>query len=238
VAEPFDTVLEVQRRDTTLDQLRHRLETLPERAALADLGQRRRELDAAAAEVRSQVEDLEGRQHALEERIAAAASRRHELERRMRSAEGFAARDLQAMDHETQQLATRQAHYEEEEIALLEEEEPLDETLAGQDELAARLRAEAEQLEAAIAKAETEIAASVRDEEAARSELASRLPADLAERYERLRARLGGVGAARLVGDRCDGCHLTLPSVDVDHIRHLPPDELVLCTQCDRILVR
>ena len=31
-----------------------------------------------------------------------------------------------------------------------------------------------------------------------------------------LRAHLGGVGAARLVGDRCDGCHLTLPSVELE----------------------
>ena len=238
MAEPFDTLLEVQRHDTTLDQLRHRLETLPEREALADLGRRRRELESATAEVRAQVEDLTGRQEALEERIAAAASRRHELERRMRSGEGFAARDLEAMDHETQQLAIRQTHYEEEEIALLEEEEPLDEALAGQVEMEERLRAEAEQLEAAITEAETEIGRSLVEEEAARAEEAARLPADLSERYERLRARLGGVGAARLVGDHCDGCHLTLPSVDVDHIRHLPPDELALCTQCDRILVR
>lgn len=155
----------------------------------------------------------------------------------MRSGEGFAARDLEAMDHETQQLAIRQTHYEEEEIALLEEEEPLDEALAGQVEMEERLRAEAEQLEAAITEAETEIGRSLVEEEAARAEEAARLPADLSERYERLR-RVGGVGAARLVGDHCDGCHLTLPSVDVDHIRHLPPDELALCTQCDRILVR
>jgi uncharacterized protein len=238
VAEPFDTLLEVQQHDTSLDQLRHRLETLPERGALADVERRRRELHAATAEVRAQVQDLTGRQQALEERIAAAASRRHEIEARMRSAEGFAPRDLEAMDHETQQLATRQAHYEEEEIALLEEEEPLDEALAGQEEVEARLRAEAEQLDAAVATAEAEIAVALRDEEAARAASAARLPADLAERYERLRAKFGGVGAARLVGDRCDGCHLTLPSVDVEHIRHLPPDELALCTQCDRILVR
>ena len=154
MAEPFDTLIEVQDRDTALDQLRHRLEALPERAALVDLDLRRAELESAASEVRAQVEDLSGRQEALEERIAAAAARRHELERRMQSGEAYAARDLQAIDHETQQLATRQAHYEEEEIALLEEEEPLDETLARHQETETRLRAEAEQLQATIAEAE------------------------------------------------------------------------------------
>ena len=74
-------------------------------------------------------------------------------------------------------------------------------------------------------------------EEAARAELAAGLPADLADRYEVLRSHLGGVGAARLVGDRCDGCHLTLSSVEVERIRHLPPEEFATCPQCDRILV-
>ena len=35
MAEPFEVLIEVQGHDTTLDQLRHRSDTLPERAALA-----------------------------------------------------------------------------------------------------------------------------------------------------------------------------------------------------------
>ncbi|MBV8462123.1 MAG: hypothetical protein JO368_02430, partial [Acidimicrobiales bacterium] len=37
---------------------------------------------------------------------------------------------------------------------------------------------------------------------------------------------------------RCDACHLTLPAVDLDRIRHLPPEEVATCPECDRILVR
>ncbi len=238
MTEPFDTLLEVQQHDTRLDQLRRRMATLTERAELEDVERRRTALESAAAEVRAQVADLTGRQQALEERIAAAAARRHELERRMRSGEAFAPRDLEAIDHEAQQLSTRQAHFENEEIALLEEEEPLDEALARYAETEAGLRAEAERLTAASAEAETAIGASVAEETEARATAAARLPAELAERYERLRTKLGGVGAAKLVGDRCDGCHLTLPAADVDAIRHLPADEIATCTQCDRLLIR
>src|ERR1700728_2248899 len=46
------------------------------------------------------------------------------------------------------------------------------------------------------------------------------------------------VAAARLVGNQCGGCHLELSSVEVDHIRRMPPDEVVTCDQCGRILVR
>ena len=82
--------------------------------------------------------------------------------------------------------------------------------------------------------ADAVVAAELSTLEASRSIEAARLPADLLERYETLRARLGGVGAARLVGNRCDGCHLELPSAEVDRIRHLPPGEVVTCDQCGR----
>ena len=189
------------------------------------------------AEVRAQVDDLSGRQRRLEEQIAAAAKRRHEIEERMRSGQISASRDLQAMDQEVQHLGARQARFEEEEIALLEEEEPLDVLLVEHQAAADALGADADRLESAIAEAVEQIRASIVEEEALRRQCAEGLPDELAERYEVLRSRLGGVGAARLVGDRCDGCHLTLSSVEVEDIRHLPPEEFATCAQCDRILV-
>ena len=135
--------------------------------------------------------------------------------------------------------SARQAQFEEEEIALLEEEEPLD-SAAGGAPGGRRLPwpPRPARLNAAIAEAEQEIAAAIVAEEERRGPRAPRgCPTSWPTRYEVLRARLGGVGAARLVGDRCDGCHLTLPSVEVERIRHLPPEEFATCPQCDRILV-
>jgi hypothetical protein len=148
------------------------------------------------------------------------------------------ARDLEAMDHEVQQLGARQAEFEDEEIALLEEEEPFDARLSEHRAAVAALDAERDRLQAAVAEAEQGIRAGIAEEESRRAACAADLPADLAQRYEFLRSRLGGVGAARLVGERCDGCHLTLPSVDVERIRNLPPEQFATCPQCDRILVR
>ncbi len=84
MAEPNDTLLQVQELDIELDQLRHRIESLPERAALADLRARRAGLEAAMAEVRTEVDALARRQAVLEGQIAASTRRRHELEQRMR----------------------------------------------------------------------------------------------------------------------------------------------------------
>jgi hypothetical protein len=49
MAEPFDTLMQVQLHDTTLDQLRHRMDALPERAELLEVERRRTALTAATA---------------------------------------------------------------------------------------------------------------------------------------------------------------------------------------------
>jgi uncharacterized protein len=237
MAEPFDTLMVVQGHDTAIDQLRHRLDNLPEQSELRQVEQRKAEVDAAMAGIRSQVDDLADRQRRLEEQIAAAAKRRHEIEVRMESGEISASRDLQAMDQEVHHLGERQAQFEEEELVLLEEEEPLDALLAAHQAESSDLLAEVVRLQQAVSEISAELAAAIVEEEAVRAERARELPEELASRYETLRSRLGGVGAARLVGDRCDGCHLTLSSVDVERIRRLPPEEFATCVQCDRILV-
>ena len=237
MAEPYDTLLQVQGHDTELDQLRHRIEALPERAALADVRARRAALAATLTEVGAQVDGLAARQSALEEQIAASARRRHELEERMRSGAVTASRDLQAMDAEVNQLADRQRALEDGELELMEEEEPLDVALAERQAEAVAREAEEARLVAAVAEAEAGLRASIDTVAAARVAVAAGLPEDLAERYERLRSHLGGVGAARLVGGRCDGCHLTLPSVELERINNLREDQLATCPQCDRILV-
>jgi predicted nucleic acid-binding Zn-ribbon protein len=237
MAEPYDTLIRVQDHDTALDQLHRRIEAMPERIALAGLRERQGALRVAMAEVQAEVDDLAGRQAALEERIGVSAKRRHELEARMQSGAVSASKDLQAVDHEVTQLAERQRSLEDEELVLMEEEEPLDQALAAHRATAAELETEAARLSEAAAASEVELRAAIEVEMAARTEAAKGLPADLAERYERLRSHLGGVGAARLVGNRCDGCHLTLPSVEIERLHHLTADSFATCPQCDRILV-
>ena len=237
MTEPFDTLLEVQRHDTTIDQLRRRKVTLPEQIELRSVEERMAVVTTEGAAIRDQVDDLAARQQLIEEQIAATAARRHTIEQRMLSGEVSAPRDLQAMDVEVNHLSERQAEMEELELALVEEEDPLDAALDENQRTVADLTVEAERLRGLVADAHRAIDEQIIEEEGRRSEAAVRLPADLSERYETLRGHLGGVGAARLVGDQCDGCHLTLPSKEIERIRRLPPEEFATCDQCGRILV-
>ena len=72
----------------------------------------------------------------------------------------------------------------------------------------------------------------------ARAPLAADLPADLVALYERIREASGGVGAALLRAGRCEGCRLELSGVDRAALRAAPPDEVVRCEECRRIMVR
>jgi hypothetical protein len=71
-----------------------------------------------------------------------------------------------------------------------------------------------------------------------RAALVVGVPPALVTQYERIRARAGGVGVARLDGHRCTGCHLELPNREVDELRRAPADQVVLHEECGRILVR
>ncbi len=193
---------------------------------------------ARAAEVQVGRDELGVRQAALEEQIEASRSRRTELERRMYGGQVSAARDLQAMDDEVKHLNRHISELEDREIEIMEALEPIDGELRAAETQRAAWRHDRDRLRTAIAEAVERIDADIVAQSEARRAAAATVPADLLTRYERLRTTLAGTGAARLVGGSCSGCHLTLPAMEVDRIRKAPPDEVITCDQCGRILVR
>jgi predicted nucleic acid-binding Zn-ribbon protein len=102
----------------------------------------------------------------------------------------------------------------------------------------ALLGSQADEFRRSIAEHEAEIEGDLERARSDRARLAEEVPADLLSRYEQLRTRLGGTGAARLVGGSCGGCHLQLPAMEFDRVKKAPPDAIIYCDQCGRILVR
>jgi len=237
MADQFERLLVVQGHDTVLDQLTHRRASLPERAELALLESRLAALDAQTATTGAERDALGARQADLEAQIEAARARRAELEKRMFAGQA-ATRDLQAMDEEVKHLARHVTELEDREIEVMEALEPLDAALSSLSDEHAEAQREAQVRRSAIAEAEGEIDQEAARERTARQQAVTGMGAELLERYEKLRAKLGGTGAARLVGESCGGCHLVLPAMEVDRIRKAPPDTLITCDQCGRILVR
>jgi len=231
-------LLEVQDHDTVIDQLRHRRQNLPERAELGSATARLAVLEDRSKEVGTQREELASRQGGLEHQIEASKSRKADLERRMFGGLVTAPRELQAMDEEVKHLVRHIAELEDRELEVVEAVEPLDADLrTAQDERVA-LEELVERLREAIATSEGSLAAELAAQSTERDAVAGDVPKELLVRYEQLRKKLGGTGAARLIGGSCGGCHLALPSMEVDRIRRAPPEAIITCDQCGRILVR
>jgi predicted nucleic acid-binding Zn-ribbon protein len=234
----FDDLLRVQEHDTAVDQLRHRRANLPELAELALIENELVALERKLAEVARQRDDVARREKRLEAELAALEAKIAEIQGRLYSGAVTVPRELQAMQAEVDSLRRRQSSLEDDVLEAMAEREPLDDEVAAMEGTRARYDRDAARLRAAVAEAEVAIDAELARERQARDDAAAAVPPEVTRLYEDLRRRLGGVGAARLVNGRCSGCHLTLPATELDRIRREPPDALIRCDQCGRVLVR
>jgi uncharacterized protein len=237
VTDALGHLLAVQDLDTSIAQLQHRRDALTETSGLAAVEAELASLEAQRVDAAARRAALTATQKELEEQIAGITERRATIEKRMYAATSSSGRDLQAMNDEVRHLTERRSELEEQELAAMIEQDPVDAELSALSERSAPLEARAEELRAQVTGEQLEIDAALAAAVASRADEASFLSTALADRYETLRARLGGTGAARLAGNRCGGCHLELSSVEVEKIRSLPPGDIATCEQCGRILV-
>ena len=231
-------LLAVQELDTQADQLRHRRAHLAERLRLDEVAADLAAVEVGGAAATAERDELQRRQAEFEGELAELERRLTELDRRMRSGTVSNPRDLQAMAAQIESMKRRRSDLEDAELEVLEALDPVESRVAELQDQWAALDREGDELRAAVSAADAAIDAELGSVVATREETAAPVPVDLMATYERLRQRLGGVGAAPLVGSSCGGCHLTLSAAELDRLRRLPPDAVVTCEQCGRILVR
>jgi predicted nucleic acid-binding Zn-ribbon protein len=237
LSAPLQDLLAVQELDLSLDQLRHRRAHLPQREQLAGLDERRKKLQSELTQVEAARGELGQRQARAEAELAATEERSGQINARLYGGGVSASRDLQAMSAELEQLKSRASALEDSVLEILETSEPLDARSADLEQSLQQLAGEGQELVSQLAENEQQIDSEIAAVSARRAEAVAAVPEGLLATYERLRARLGGVGVARLVGNRCDGCHLSLSAAELDRVRHLPEGEVYACEQCSRILV-
>ena len=147
-------------------------------------------------------------------------------------------RQAEALNHEIEVLNAHRDELDDRELEAMDQQAQAEQQLAqlagAEDAIVAMREAAAAELAVAKGAGADEEAELVAKYDAARSALTSEEVA----LYDHQRDRHGGIGIAKLVGLRCDGCHLDLSQGEVDNFKRLPPDELVDCPQCGRVLVR
>jgi predicted nucleic acid-binding Zn-ribbon protein len=231
-------LLDVQALDTTIDQLTHRRESLPEHAELARLKARLEEVGSSIVVTETEESDIAKEQAKAEGDVEQVVARANRDQQRLDAGQVGSPRELENLQSEISSLSRRRSDLEDTVLEVMERREDAQRRLAD-------LVAEREQLTAEIATVEAR-----RDEQLAdidrhrgkstgeRAGVAAEVPRELLDLYEKIRASHGGVGAAQLHRGRCEGCHLSLDASSLNQLRAASPDAVVRCEECRRILVR
>lgn len=241
MAEPslsdLERLLEVQAHDTHADQLRHRRATLPERGALSAAEAAQRRIDEELTAVAHERDQLAREQRREEDEVASFEDRITKADRQLYSGTVTNPRELQALQADIESLQRHKSQHEDAVLDVMERIEPLQASLGALQRRRTECAETVSSAADALAVAEAEVDAELGEVEAARASTVEGLGGALLDEYTRLRSLPGGVAIARLVGNRCEGCHLTLSAVEVDRLRHLPAGELAHCEECGRMLV-
>jgi predicted nucleic acid-binding Zn-ribbon protein len=231
-------LLELAEIDAELTRLEHRRRGLPEHEELSRLEQRDRELRDELAVLEAQEGDLRREQAKAEGDVEQVRTRIERDQARLDAGQVSSPRELENLQSEIESLHRRQSDLEEVVLDVMERRES---TQSRQQAATAERAQVGTDAGAAITRRDAalaEIAEQAGKAADRRVGLVADEPADLIDLYGRLRAQHGGVGAAALRRGRCEGCHLSLNTVDLNAIRAAPADEVVRCEECRRILVR
>ncbi len=230
-------ILELQLLDNEIMQANTKLKSLPEIEQLLHIEKR-----VTAANDELSVVKSESDQIALELRrgevdVETVTDRIKKDEARLSSGNATP-KELEQLQHEVESLKKRQEALEEIELeimirndAVIARKNTLTTDLTSlqtlKDEISGRLQSATDEINKVIAAKNT-----------ARTLVANKIEKPLLDLYEKIRGNGGGVGAAALVGNKCNGCNLAINAVEMERIKSLAKDELLRCEECRRILVR
>lgn len=230
-------LLDLQALDSTLDRLAHRRRTLPEIARATELSDRVAKLRDELVTAETTQSDLEREQRKAEADVEQVRTRASRDRQRLDSGAVSSPRELESLQAEIESLQHRQGVLEDVELEVMER---LEEATTRITELTAERDSVQQDLDSVVAARDAAFAEIDGEHEQAageRAQIAQSVPDDLLTLYEKLRQH-DGVGAGRLEGSRCSGCHLTLNPAALSEVRGAADDEVVRCEECRRILVR
>ncbi len=212
---------------------------LPEREVLARAEAEVAALEPQLADARSRRDEVAREVKRLDDESSAVTARIKEVEKTMYSGSISSPRELQAMQADVESLGKHSRTLDDRELELMERQEALDAEVGGIEARVGELRAEADTARAALVEKEAVIDAELRrGARGPRRRGRVRSRRTCSRRYERIRLANHGAGAARLIGNTCQGCRLTIPATEVDRIHRPGADGTVFhCDNCGAILV-
>lgn len=198
----------------------------------------RKELEAAVIAAATEVDDLTREQRKAERDVEQVRARRERDEQVLQAGQVASPRELESLQHEIESLIKRQSDLEDVQLEIMER---LEAATARHDELRQKLsKLESRLVDTERARDEAYAAIDAEAERVRRerAEAAAGVTDELLTLYEKIRSQHGGIGAAALRQRRCEGCRMELDTSYLTRVAAAPPDEILRCEECRRILVR
>jgi predicted nucleic acid-binding Zn-ribbon protein len=235
--EDQNLLIELQLIDSQVTQAKVKLASLPELEQIAAIHTRLQSTAVELTVVETELADVTIDLRRSEVDVEQVTDRMAKDENRLSSGQG-APKELEQLQHELVTLAKRRAELEDGELEIMLK---YDGVKARVDELLndqVGLKKLELELNVRLENAKTEINKTLAELQSARVGLLPNIDQPLVDLYEKVRASADGVGAALMVGNKCDGCHLAINAVELERIKGLAADEVIRCEECRRILVR
>ena len=235
--EDQNLLIELQLIDSQITQAKVKLAGLPEIEQIAAIHTRLENTAVELSVVETELADVAIELRRSELDVEQVEDRMKKDDVRLNSGSA-SPKELEQLQHELVTLGKRKADLEDGELEILIKYDGVkfrvDELLSDQVGLK-KLELE---LNVRLENSKTEINASLGKLTAARSALTPQIDVALIAIYDKIRLSAHGVGAALLIGNKCDGCHLSINAIELERIKGLEGDEVIRCEECRRILVR
>jgi predicted nucleic acid-binding Zn-ribbon protein len=232
-----EKLLALANLDSSILQITHKIKSLPLIKALEAKTQElllTKDLKVAAE---TELSDVKHELSRCEVDVEQVVSRIEKDEKRLSSGLGTP-KELEQLQHELGSLAKRRSELEDVELEVMVRVEALQERINALDSKISALSAEIEFMKSDKEREISELENAKQKNELDRGELATSIENELIALYEKIRSASEGVGAARLAGSQCEGCHLTLNAAELAKVKALADDEVFRCEECRCILIR
>ena len=235
--EQQSLIFELQLLDNEIMQANTKLKSLPEIEQLLHIDKRIVTATDELATVKAEADQIALELRRGEVDVETVTDRIKKDEARLSSGNATP-KELEQLQHEVGTLKKRQEALEEIELEIMVRSE----AITARTNILTTDLASLETLKAEINQrlttASGEINTVITNKKSDREKVVVQIEKPLIDLYEKIRTASGGVAAAALVGNKCNGCNLAINAVEMERIKSLAKDELLRCEECRRILVR
>ena len=235
--EQQSLIFELQLLDNEIMQANTKLKSLPEIEQLLHIDKRIVTATDELATVKAEADQIALELRRGEVDVETVTDRIKKDEARLSSGNATP-KELEQLQHEVGTLKKRQESLEEIELEIMVRSEAITartNTLTTDLASLETLKAEINQR---LTTPSSEINTVITNKQSDREKVVVKIEKPLIDLYEKIRTASGGVAAAALVGNKCNGCNLAINAVEMVRIKSLAKDELLRCEECRRILVR